>query len=362
MNLIEVSIKGMRQIAENDSEGDGIDEHWRIVLPEAHGIFANEVFLAQHRHYIDESMKQDIAQLAQTKSTRDVGGLADPTLVLHCLIRGMWLGAADDPQFQALVNSNTKGVIHLVKGVMHTPDHVEWVASSGLLLPLSEGVARQIVAALIERYEQHHFAQRCWAELTRRHPAGNDIKKYAFVLLTESGEFRQQRNEGIQWLRCESERVDPDVGEDAMADCIEELLRRPLHVQIQKIGATRRAIHDRAIDIRRKGRKNEHVSLDVEAEFVNSIADESASVESEELIDKEFLQLLSTNQEKIEGILHRNAKIGKRRFKVLQMLVHEPNLTSIEIAKRLNKSGQTIGLDRDAIKDKWPLIQEAIYS
>ena len=54
MNLIEVSIEGMRQLAKNDSAGEGIDEHWEAVLPETYDIMANEIFLALYGRFINE--------------------------------------------------------------------------------------------------------------------------------------------------------------------------------------------------------------------------------------------------------------------------------------------------------------------
>ena len=366
MNLVDAGIDCMRQIAKNDGGGKGIDAHWEAVLPETDDIMANENFLALHHHYINDLLKREAAQVAQTCPPREIGNLADATLVLHCLVRGIWLGIAYDSKFQKFVNGNVTGVIHTVQGVRCQPNPNVWVRSSGLWLPLFVGTDRKIFYSVVEQHRQYYFAQHCWEELRRRHPARNNIVKYTFVLLTDGDELRQQRNEGIQWLRHESRRLaldlDPEVSEDAMQDWLEKLSSLPLHMQVQKVGATRKAIRQRAIDMQRKGGECKPVSLDEEKAFVNSMADESTGVESEELIDKEFLQLLSANQPMIEEILHRNAKIAKRRFSVMQMLAREPHLTWVEIARQLDTSPQTIGLDRDAIKDKWPLIQEAIYS
>ena len=188
-----------------------------------------------------------------------------------------------------------------------------------------------------------------------------------FALLTESEVITQKdRKEAYQRLSELSSKatnglagIDPH---DILHVWWEILKNRSPHVQIQKLGVTPKAFHDLGVDVQRKGGECKPVSLDAEKAFVNSMADESTGVESEELIDKEFLQLLSANQPMIEEILHRNAKIAKRRFSVMQMLAREPHLTWVEIARQLDTSPQTIGLDRDAIKDKWPLIQEAIYS
>ena len=362
MNLIETSIQFMHHFAGSDSPGEGIDKYWNSVLPETKVIIENEFFLTLHHHYINELVKREAAQMAQTLALCDVSDLADATLVLHCLVRGMWLGIAYDAKFQAFVNGNVSGTIHSVRGIMRKPDPIIWRKSSYLWLPVSVGIDRQIFLALVEQGKQYRFAQRCWTELTRRHLPGNDVEKYTFVLLTDSEEFRQHRNEGIQWLSRESRRIAPDVGEDAMQDWLEKLSALPLHMQIQKVRATRKAIRQGAMDIVNKGGECKPISLEKEKVFVNSIADDSTEVTSEEMIDKEFLQLLSANRAKIEKILHRNTKIGKRRFKVLQLLAHEPDLTSVEIAVRLKASEQTIGRDREKIKESRSLILEAIYS
>ena len=48
----------MQQIAIENSDGGEIDQHWEGILPEVIGLFKNEIFLAQHRLYIDNQMNQ----------------------------------------------------------------------------------------------------------------------------------------------------------------------------------------------------------------------------------------------------------------------------------------------------------------
>ena len=358
MNLIEASIDAMRRVAEANSEGGEIDSHWKSVLPETQDIFANEIFLTLHRRYINEPMKHKAAEIAQKAPLRDIGGLDDAKLVLHCWIRETWLGVSNDQEFQAFVDTN-------VREFIHPPDSIHWVNASGIFLPLSEGTARQIRFLLIERYKQARFAQHCWAELVRR-GRRSKVKKYTSVLLTDSGELRQEQNEAMQWLCNESRRIAPDVGEDALQDWLEKLSRLPLHIQMQKVGATRKAIRERVVDMQRKGGKYEHISL--ENEHADIITDESTKDPNERITDNEFSQLLLTKQKKIEEILSqdspekRKAKIGKRRFKAMQMLAHTSTLTSIEIAEKLGVSEQTIGRDRDRIKQSWTQICEVLYS
>jgi hypothetical protein len=297
-------------------------------------------------------MRHWAARIAQTVPPRDVGDLDDATLVLNYLVRRMLLSFANNPEYQAIVDNN-------VGELIFEPNRICWVNSAaGVWLPLSEGTARQIHFSLIERYKQAYFAQHCWAELERRNPR-DEVEKYTFVLLTNFDEFRQQREEADQWLRDKSRCIDPDVGEDAMHDWLEKLLGFPVHIQIKKIGATRKAIRDRSIDMRRKGGKYEHVALDAS---INPIIDQSLEAPDKEIIDDEYIQRFLANQQQIEEILGGDSvAIGKRRFKVMQMLTHTPNLNSSQIAKQLRVSKQTIGRDRNAIKQNWKRIQEILH-
>ena len=248
MNLIEVSIKGMRQLAENDSAGEGIDEHWEAVLPETDNIMANEIFLALHGRFINESMMRQACEVARSLPLRDVSDIDDAKLYLHCLVRGTWLGIADNPEFQAHVNSNVNGVIHAVQGTIPNPQRIGWARTSRLWLPLSEEDLVQIVGALVERFKQYLFSEHCWHELTRRH-VGKEVNKYMFALLTESEVITQKdRKEAYQWLAKLSSMatnglagIDPH---DILHVWWENLKNRSPHVQIQKLGVTPKAIHD----------------------------------------------------------------------------------------------------------------------
>ena len=295
-------------------------------------------------------MKRKAARIAQEAPLRDVKDLDDAMLVLHCWIRETWLGISDDPEFQAFIDSN-------VKGFIHPPDPLHWVDVSGILLPISEGVSRQIPLSLIERFKQARFAKHCYTELVRR-GRKNEVIKYAFVLLDDFDDLRQEQNEAMQWLCDKSRQVAPDVGEDALQDGLEKLSGLPPHIQMQKVGATLTAIRQRAADIRRKGGECKPTSLEEEPK--NATLDRSTEDSNEGAItDKEFSQRLLANQKKIEDILSEgSAKLGKRRFKVLQMLTEMPTLT--EIAKKLDVSKQTIGRDRDVIKQSYTQIQEAL--
>ena len=355
MNLIEASIQNMRQFARENGGGNCIDKHWKAVLPEIEEVITVEILLTLYRRHINEPMERWAQEIAWTLQHRDISSLDDATLVVHATARWMWLLSAQDPRFQAFVDNYAQGLIH-------PPDSIGWAKSSRLWLPISEGTYIQMHRVLISHYRHSLFAQQCWDEVKRRHSTGSNIEKHTFVLLSDSEELRQQRNEGIQWLREESRKIAQDVGEDAMQDWLEKLAALPLHMQIKVVGATRKAIRDRASDIRSKGGQYEHVSFDAEEEIVNSIADESAEALVEELINKEFLQLLSANQPTIEKLLHCNEKIAKRQFKVLQMLTHDANLTSTEIARQLKASKQTIGRDILSIRKNGHLIRKALNS
>ena len=357
MNLINLANQTITRIAKEDSKGGEIDKHWKSVLPELQDIAANEIFLTSHRRYINESMIHWAAQIAQTIQPRDVSDLDDAKLWLHCSMRGVWLEISDNPEFQAIIDSNIKEFIHPL-------DSIYWVNPSGVWLPLSEDTARQIHFSLIERYKQFYFAQHCLAELLRRNPR-NEAQKYTSVLLTDFEEFHHERNEADQWLRDKSRCIDPDVGEDAMHDWLKKLLELPSHIQIEKVGATLKAIRHRTIDIQCKGGGYEHVALD---EFADTIPDQSLEAPDQEMIDNEYVHQLLANRKQIEEILTRKtararkAKIGKRRFEVLQMLAHTPDLTSSEIAEQLEVSEQTIGRDRDVIKQSWTQICKILNS
>ena len=357
MNLIEASIDMTQHIAEENSQGEGIDSYWKSVLPEIEEIFANEMFLTQHRADINEPMKHKALQIAQKAPLRDVGSLDDAELVLYCWMYNTWWGISDDPAFQVFVDNDVRGFIHL-------PDRTYWVRPSGLLLPISEGIARQIHFSLIERYKQARFAEYCWDELMHS-IQGSEVKQRMSILLTCSEEFPVEQNEAYQWLLEKIRHLVPDDGEDAMHDWLEKLSRLPLHIRTQKIGVTLTAIKQGAIDIRRKGGQYKPTSL--EDKLVNAIPNESTKNSNEEMMtDEEFSQRLLASQKKIEEILSRESpkkrrlKIGKRRFKVLQMLIDAPTLTSTEIAKRLGESDQTIGRDRDVVKQSRSQISEIL--
>ena len=372
MNLIEVSIEGMRQLAKNDSAGEGIDEHWEAVLPETYDIMANEIFLALYGRFINEPMRRQAAQAARNLPLRDVNDINDAKLYLHCLVRGTWLGIADDPEFQAYVDSNVNGVIHTAHGIILEPQRIGWAKSSLLWLPLSEEDFVRIVGALAERFRQYLFSEHCWHELTSRH-VGKEVDKDMFALLTDSEIVTQKhRDEAYQRLSELSSKatnglagIDPH---DILHVWWEILKNRSPHVQIQKLGVTPKAFHDLGIDMQRKGGKHEHVSLEEREKLTDTIPDESLKSPIKELMDNEFPQRFSANRHKIEEILSREspkkrrAKIGKRRFKVMEMLTQTPTPTPAEIARQLQSSDQTIARDIAVIQQSWDLIQEVIHS
>ena len=372
MNLIEETIESMRQLAEMNSSGEGIDEHWEAVLPEMYDIMANEIFLTLHRHNIDESMKRWAAQVAQNLQPSDVSEIDVAKLFLHCLVRGTLLGIADNPEFQNSVDGGVSGVIHPAQGSILNPMGIGWARSARLWLPLSEEVFVRIAGALVERFKQSFFAEHCRHELTRR-LKGKKINKDMFALLTDSDVITQSdREEAYQRISNVSEMATKGLQgidfRDPMHDWWTKLATLPRHTQLLKLGATPDAIRQRAIDIQRKGGKSKLVSLDADEELTNTIPDESLEPNDNGIIRDELRQLLSANQQKIEEILSlespkkRQSEIGKRRFKVMQMLEHERDLTSTEIANQLNVGNQTIGRDRDVIRRCKARIREVIYS
>ena len=171
----------------------------RAVLPETYDIMANEVFLALHCHHIDESMNCCAAEVALTLPPCDVDDIDDAKLYLHCLVRWISLGIADNPDFQAYVDSNANGVIIPMQGDIINSQHIGWTKSSRLWLPLSEKDFVQIAGALVERFKQYLFAEHCWHALTRRH-VGKELNKDMFALLIDS-EIVTQKYQGEAYQR-----------------------------------------------------------------------------------------------------------------------------------------------------------------
>ena len=111
MDFMETTIDIMYRLAREHSPRGIIDKYWQRILPEALDIAANEIFLALHRVYINESIKQSAFSLAQTAPPRDISKLDDGTLALHSITRQVWLGISETSEFQSLVDKN-HGVIY----------------------------------------------------------------------------------------------------------------------------------------------------------------------------------------------------------------------------------------------------------
>ena len=338
----------MQQIAIENSDGGEIDQHWEGILPEVIGLFKNEIFLAQHRLYIDNQMNQSAFKRARmTISTRNAKKLDFATLALHYWTSSALSGISKDRNFQALV------------------DQMEWVNPSLVWLPRFGGIDEQVFDALAEHYERIFFAERCYAELISR-GRQNEYMKYTHVLLNKSDQFRPQQEVALKLLRERSGiiaagvGVDSGVGEDLLHNFLEKLLDLPCHVQIQRAGATYNAIHDGAVDVRRKGGRFDHVSLD--DEHIDSIPDDAAKDPIEGMIDDESPKRISRIlecQPQIEKILSGGrAKLGKRRFQVLQQMCTDA--PQKDIAKQLNISEPTITRDKELIRQSWGQIQELL--
>ena len=362
MNLMETTIDIMQHFARQYSLGENIDEYWKSVLPEALDIAANETFLALHRSYINEPMKQSAALLAQTVPPRNLKNLNKAQLWLHCIIRKVWLGISTDPKFQAIVDHN-HGVIY------NTTDPIRWVKPSHIWLPQFDGIIIQIYRSLVEGYKQFYFAQHCWTELINR-GRQNGYTKRTFILLHDSHGMRREQNESIDWLRNDSRGIAtsigaaPDVGEDVLQNHLNKLLALPLHLQVQRCGATGKAIKDGVIDIKRQASRYEHVYLNDERhnpdEFLNPNPDESTEDPSERMIANEIPQRLLECQREIEEMLGQGyPETGVRRFKVIQLLAHTPTLTSSEITKRLKAIYPTMKVSESTICRDRQIIEQS---
>ena len=355
MTMMDVTTDVIYQRARETSEGEGIDEHWKSVLPEAIHCADNEIFLVLHRADINTLMERDAALFAQSLPPREIGNLADATLALHCHNRVWLLRMSKNPLFHTLVDQSY-GIIS------NTRDAGRWVKPSLLWLPIPAGFHRQIYDSLVERYKHYFFAERCYAELIHR-GRRNPYMKHTFIQLTDDPDLYHLRSEGSQWLHDASRRIaasvgaSPEVGEDVKQDWLTELLPQPLHRQIQNAGATRMEIKHRAYDIQhRKGGQHKPTYL---ADEPNEPLDES-TIEADDGIDVEaLLQRLQSRRTKIQQVLSKgNPKIGKRRFKVLEMMAH----TSCQktIAKELKKSESTITRDIQIIKKARYRIQDIL--
>ena len=361
MTMMDVTIGVMYQRARETSEGEGIDEHWRSVLPEAIHCVDNEIFLVLHRAEVNTLMEQDAAQYAQTLPPRNISNLDDGTLALHYYTRFWLMGMSKEPLYQALVDQSY-GVISNTRDARH------WVKPSLIWLPIPAGFDSQIYDSLVERYKHYFFAKRCYAELLHR-ARKNPYMKHTFIQLTKNPDLYQLQNKGSAWLHAEGQRIaiavgaPPEVGEDAKNDWLEKLLPLSLHQQIQKLRATRKSIEERVIDIQhRKGGQHKPIHFDdLDDGLINNMPDKS-TIGSDEDIDVEvLLPRLQSRRSQIEKIFSKGKpKLGKRRFKVMEMLAHTPCQQTI--AKALNVSEGTITGDIQIIKKARDRIKEILYN
>ena len=352
MTMMDVTIDVLYQRARETSEGEGIDKHWKSVLPEAIHCVDNEIFLVLHRAEVNQLMEQDAGRCAQTLPPRDISNLDDGTLALHYYTRFWLMGMSKEPLYQALVDQSY-GVIS------NTRDAGRWTKPSFIWLPIPAGFHSQIYDSLVERYKHYFFAERCYAELLHR-ARKNPYAKHTFIQLADDPELYQLQNEGSAWLREASRRIatdvgaQPEVGEDAKQDWLAKLCPLSLHRQIHSLRTTRKAIEDRTIDLHyRKGGKYEQVSFD--EDLANTIPTESPTDSPE----GRGVEKLRARRSKIERVLSKGKpKLGKRRFKVMEMLTHSS--CQKMIAKALNVSEGTITGDIQIIKKVRFRIQEIL--
>ena len=363
MTFMEANIRAIKEVARQSSGGENIDKHWKRILPEVIDFAGHEIFLIVNRRYINGLMKQNAARFAQTFPPRDIGNFNNAELWLHNFVREWWLRLSADREFQALVDEHRRVIYN-------TTDPVVLVKPSRIWLPHFDGIDRQIYISLVERYNQFFFAQRCWAELMSR-AQRDPYVKHTFMLVVNPTRLRQdfhrERNEANRWLCNESRRIatgvgaQPDVGEDARQDWLVKLFPLSPHQQIHKAGATGKAIRDGAIDMQRKGGQYKPIHLDdLDDRLINDMPDTS-TIDSHEGIDvKELLQCLQSHRSEVEKVLSKGKpKLGKRRFKVIEMLAH----TSCQktIAKKLNISESTITRDIQIIEKARGRIREVLY-
>ena len=353
MTLMDVMVGVIYQRARESSPGERIDQHWGPVLPQVIHCAVNEIFLVSHRAEVHPPMEQHAALYAQSLAPPDISNLDDGTLALHYYTRVWLLGISKERWFQTLVDQR-------FDVTFNTRDIGRWVKPSRIWVPLTPHICH----SLVEHYKHYFFGQHCYAELVRR-ARKNPYMKHTFIQLTDDPDLYKERNEGSEWLREASQRIatdvgaQPEVGEDARQDWLAKLFPLPFHRQVQNLRATRKAIEKRAIDLQyRKGGKYEHVSFD---EYLTDTIPAESPTESPEDIDVEaLLGGLPSCRAEIEKILSKGKpKLGKRRFKVLEMMAH----TSCQktIAKELNISESTITRDIQIIEKARKRIREVLY-
>lgn len=346
MTLIEAHTYAMQEAIKDLLPGRKLDEHWERVLPEALDFAKHEIFLTLHRLYINDSMEQNAARIAQTIPPREIDEIDNATLMVHSIARMYLLRTSNNPDFHALVDDH-RTVIY------NTTDPVVFVKPSRIWLPHSNGLARQIFRSLVERYKQIFFAQRCYQRCVDRFIQLAQKNKYikpTFILLSDSHGMHQEQRKALRWLSATSRSIassigiDRNTGEDALQNHLTKLLALPLHIQMKKCGATGKAIHDGLIDMsNRKGGKYEHVSFD--EDLTNTMPAESTT-DSHEGISVEKLRACRSQLEKV--LSKGKTKLGKRRFKVMEMLAQA--YCQKTIAKALNVSEGTITGDIQIIK------------
>lgn len=360
MNMMDVTREVIYQTARKTSAGKGIDEHWTPVLPEALNCAANEISLVLNRAHVNPLMEEDAARYAQTLPPRDISNLDNGTLSLHYYTRFWLMGMSKEPLFHTLVDQS-----YGVKRNTRSTDH--WVRPSLIWLPRFKAIMPHVRHSLVERYKHYFFAERCYSELLSR-GRKNPYMRHTFIQLTDDPDLYHLRKEGSEWLHEASRRIaasvgaQPEVGEEVKQDRLVELLPLPLHRQIQGAGSTGIEIKHRVYDIQhRKGGQHKPIYLDdLDDRLINNMPNTS-TIHSHEGTDVErLLECLQSCQAKIEKVLSKGKpKLGKRRFKVMEMLTH----TSCQkmIAKALNVSEGTITGDIKIIKKARDRIKEILY-
>lgn len=225
----------------------------------------------------------------------------------------------------------------------------------------------RIIDLLITQWYHLLLMESFYGELVRR-VRNNDLKKHTWgglIIKPEDEDLRRQQLESYQWLQLFSHRIahgNIEDGEDALHDWAKKLNSMPFHIQIQKLGATRKAISAKITDFRRKGGKYGHVSLD--DTLADVITDESQETPDElrELLSTEMGQQIMKKRPQIEAVLSADVKrekkqVGTRRFIVLL----ESDKTSEQLAAGLGVNEKTVDRDRAVIQEKRRLIQEIVW-
>jgi len=224
------------------SKSDNIDSHWKDALPDLSLFLGNQVWLWIQRDYMDCQLNKLAWESSQQIEMPDLSLVEDATLSVHAWGRLAVLRTISTKEFQ------------------------EWVdeyCRPSIVIPITQ---RQLFLSLVLQWWQVRQIRYYLNEVARR-TEGNELAKKTFgALLVTDKNYREtfgtlpEMNKDYQQLFEISKKIANGImpfnysweWEDAQADVVKDWITKlssmPFHEQIQKLGVTRKAIHDGLID------------------------------------------------------------------------------------------------------------------